>query len=323
VRRRTHGQLYVLLVIVATTLACGIGGGGGGGGRASGGGISGTALVIGPIDGFGSIIVNGIDFDTTNAQVTLEGDPATVDDLRLGMLVSVRGTVDIGSMTGEADIVAFEDLVEGPVEGVNAADGTFVVLSQLVITDASTVFDQTSIATLMPGDHVEVSGFLDADASVRATRVELKLVDQEIEIKGAISNLDTVGQTFDFNLLTVDFSSALIENAPPGGLANGLFVEVEAMDPPVGDVLTAVGVEVLDQELMADLGDDASVAGFVSEIVSANEFVVNQTQRVRVFPGTRFEGGTASDLVLNARVEVEGSLDQEGALIAEEVEFNP
>ena len=37
----------------------------------SGGGISGTSLVIGPISGFGSIVVDDITFDTTNAVVTI------------------------------------------------------------------------------------------------------------------------------------------------------------------------------------------------------------------------------------------------------------
>jgi hypothetical protein len=41
----------------------------------SGGGISGTAFVAGPLAAFGSIFVNGIEFDTSTAVVTIEGDP--------------------------------------------------------------------------------------------------------------------------------------------------------------------------------------------------------------------------------------------------------
>ncbi|TFH25634.1 MAG: hypothetical protein E4H03_00190 [Myxococcales bacterium] len=313
---RLFGCAAIAATIVAsiTVAACG-------GGFQTGGGISGTSVVFGQIGGFGSIIVNGIEFDTTNAVITLEGDPATENDLRLGMVVSVRGIVDPGGLTGTAEIVAMEDLLEGPVEGVNVGDGTFMAFSQLVITDAETVFDGTTLATLVAGEDVEVSGFYDADGSVRATRVERKLVGVEIEIKGTVSSLDLVAETFRFGLLTIDYSGALLEGLPPGGIVDGLFVEVEAAAPAAADLLTASGVETLDQILMADIGDAAAVEGFITAIVSADEFVVNATQQVIITPDTRFEGGDLGDVVLNARVEVDGTIDQDGAIIASEIEF--
>jgi hypothetical protein len=287
----------------------------------SGGGISGTSIVGGPIDQFGSILVNGIEFETTNAIVTIEGDPATVDDLRLGMFVFVRGPVDRDSGTGVADRVASDHLLEAPVDAVNAVDGTFVALSQLVITDASTVFDQVTLATLAPGDVVEVFGVRDADLSIRATRVERKQGVTEFEVTGTIQNVDTVEQTFAIGLLTVDFSDAVVENAPPTGLTDGLLVEVETEEAPVDDAVSAVGVEVIDPNLGFEEGDDAEFLGFVTEIVSPSEFVLNTTQRVLVTDSTRFENGTRDDLVLNAEVEVEGPIDTTGAVTAEEIEF--
>jgi hypothetical protein len=305
------GHAFALLVAVAAVWSC----------SSSGGGISGTSLVIGPIDEFGSIVVNGIEFDTDNAEVFLEGDPATLADLQLGMVVFVQGAVKKNGLRGRADIVAADHVLLGPVEAVNALDGTFVSLSQLVITDADTVFASTTIDTLAPGDNVEIFGFFDGDGSIRATRVERFDDIEEIELTGTISNLDTIAETFSLNLLTVDFSMAEIEDAPPGGLEDGMLVEVETEEAPINDLMLAAGVEVRDSDLPVDVGDGVEIAGFISELVSADEFVLNGAQTVFVTPDTVFEDGDASDLVLNARVEVEGVFEIDGSLTAEEIEF--
>mgnify|MGYP000950075050 CR=1 FL=1 len=63
-------------------------------GSPMGGGIAGTSSVRAPISGFGSVIVGGIEFDIDSAVVTIEGDPARASDLELGMVATVRGTVD-------------------------------------------------------------------------------------------------------------------------------------------------------------------------------------------------------------------------------------
>lgn len=305
------GRMIVLLVAVAAAWSC----------SSSGGGISGTSLVVGPIDEFGSIIVNGIEFDTDNAEVFLEGDPATLADLQLGMVVFVQGAVKKNGLRGRADVVAADHLLLGPVEAVNSVDGTFVSLSQLIITDSNTVFASTTIDTLAPGDNVEVFGFYDGDGSIRATRVERFDEIEEIELTGTITNLDAVAETFSLNLLTVDFSMAEIEDAPPEGLADGMLVEVESEEEPTNDLMLAVGVEVRDSDLPVDVGDGVEIHGFISEVLSADEFMLNGVQRVLVTPDTVFEDGDASDLVVNARVEVEGVFEMNGSLTAEEIEF--
>ena len=96
-------QALTLSSVIALT-ACGGGGGGGGvaavtppgGGDGGGGaGIGGTGFAgSGTIDGTGSIFVNGIRFDVDDADITVGGQPATEDDLGLGMVVRVRGRVD-------------------------------------------------------------------------------------------------------------------------------------------------------------------------------------------------------------------------------------
>jgi hypothetical protein len=310
-RSRPRLLIYMALSAAAAMWAC----------ASSGGGISGTNLVIGPIIRFDSIVVDDITFDTTNAVVTIEGNSATIDDLKLGMYVFVRGPVDEENGTGVAERIASDHLVEGPVDAVNAVDGTFVALSQLIVTDADTVFDQVTMATLAPGDVVEVFGVRDADLSIRATRVERKEDFEEFELTGTVANLDTAAQTFEIGLLTVDFSGALIEGGPPEGLSNGLVVEAETEEQPINDLMLAVGIEVLDPDLLFEDGDGVDVNGFVTSIVSPNEFVLNHNQTVTTTSRTRFENGTAADLVLNAEVDVQGERADNGVLKAEEIEF--
>jgi hypothetical protein len=288
---------------------------------ASGGGITGTSIVYGPISGFGSIIVNGIEFDTTNAEVTVDGDPATPADLALGMIVVVHGKVDRDAGTGDADLIGADHLLFGPVEAVNTSDGTFVAMSQLVITDAETVFEGTAIEALASGDVVEIFGVVDADLSIRATRVELQEEYDAFELTGTITDLDDSAKTFRFGLLTVDYSAAVVEGAPEGGLVDGLFVEAETDEAPVGDVLTAISIEVQDRSLGFEPGARAEVQGFVTHINSATEFVLNGLERVQITDSTLFKNGTRDDLVINAKLEASGELLDDGTLAADEIEF--
>jgi len=288
---------------------------------ASGGGITGTSIVYGPISGLGSIIVNGIEFDTTDAEVTIDGDPATAADLALGMVVAVHGRVERETGTGVAERVGADHLLLGPVEAVNLADGTFVAMSQLVITDATTVFDGVTLDSLSPGDVVEIFGAVDADVSIRATRVEKEDEYDAFELTGTITSLDPAAQTFRFGLLTVDYGGAVVEGAPPGGLTDGLFVEAETDEAPAGDVLVAISIEVQDPRLGFEPGDAAEIQGFVTSVESPDVFVLNETERVRLRNDTRFKNGTRDDIVLNAKLEASGKLRDDRTLVASEVEF--
>lgn len=305
----------VLVLLLAVAAACS-----GGGGASIGGGIGGTSAVQGPITGFGSIFVGGIEFDTDGASVIIDGSPAAVTDLKLGMVATVRGEVERGTGRGVANSIVSDDLLQGPIETIDLAALSFTVLHQIVITDASTVFDPRALAALAPGDVVLVDGFLDAQGRVRATRVELRTSDIELEVKGFIQDLDPEAKTFRINALLVGFADALIERAPDG-LQNGLFVEIDADDPPVDGLLTATGVDVIDPVLMADPGDGVKVEGFVTRIVSETEFVVGAGQIVRFDRRTRFENGGPENLAIDTQVDVTGVADGDGILQATEVEL--
>ena len=159
----------------------------GGGGIESIAGIStgGTgSFTVGPVAGFGSVIVGGIRFDDSSAEVALAGGStaATPAALRLGMMVAIQGStisgsVAAGTATATATrIVATSDW-RGRVDAVNVAAGTFSMFGMTVRTGAATVFEGAGVSLLSglsAGLHAEVYGFLDpATSTLHATRVEV------------------------------------------------------------------------------------------------------------------------------------------------------
>jgi hypothetical protein len=55
------------------------------------GGVATPVSVVGPITGFGSIVVNGVHYAVDKASVVVDGDPGGVSDLELGQIVTVVG----------------------------------------------------------------------------------------------------------------------------------------------------------------------------------------------------------------------------------------
>ena len=207
-------------------------------------GIGGSGFISsGSISGFGSVFVNGVEFETGSATFDIEGSSGTQDDLAIGMIVQVDGTINNDGVTGTATSIRFDDELQGPVTGLTApdADGitrSFTVLGINVIIDSSsTTFDLSGnvaantpfdFSTIADNNNVEISGFFDTNGNLVATRVELKDITFDtnsiIEVKGSISDLS--GTTFKLVNLIVDATTAIIDDLP-NGLIDGQLVEVK------------------------------------------------------------------------------------------------
>jgi len=110
------GLLYLSVLLLAW-LPGGCGGGAGGGiglasSGGSGGGIGGTGLTSsGTIDGFGSVFVNGVEFDTTGAEILVDDQRVGEEALGIGMVVLVVGEVNADGATGTASRIVFDEAV--------------------------------------------------------------------------------------------------------------------------------------------------------------------------------------------------------------------
>jgi hypothetical protein len=271
----------------------------------------------GQITGFGSIFVNGVEFETTDSDITFDGAAGTESDLRLGMVVTVTGTINPDGLTGTADSVSVEEVIQGLVQA-KINNNTLTILNHTVELPSNVRFDGVANIdgiTAMT-DYVEVSGYVVSDGVISATRVE-RLGSSESGIFGTVSDLGA--QTFKIGPdLTVNFSGAELSDFPNNQIANGLYVEVEGIFDTSSGVLTADSVEYA--RISVDDVDEIEIEGFVTDVVSATEFVINDVP-VQIDVLTEFEGGSADEIVLGIFIEVEGSLSN-GTLIANEVEFD-
>ncbi|MEQ8803909.1 DUF5666 domain-containing protein [Haliea sp.] len=272
--------------------ACGGGGGGGAGDSVAvtsppptggGGGIGGSGQSTtssGTIDGFGSIFVNGVRFDTDDAEVIIDGEVRGEDALRLGMVVLVTGEVADDGANGTARTVLYDNELTGPISRIEtSADGNSRLLTVLgvnvIVERAGTVLDDVTFATLAVNDVVEVSGFTGRGDSLRATRVERESTfvagQTRVTLSGQVGAV--TGTEFVLGDLTVDFSAAEFEDIPGGTIAEGQTVRVSGTLN--GTVVTASRIEAEQgpgsrfQE-----GETARVQGAITRYTSPASFRV-------------------------------------------------
>ena len=301
---------------------------GGGGSPLAGGGIDGTGIMsAGVVSAFGSIVVNGREFDTSNAVIVINeaevgvGDDAVRENLEIGMVVTVEGRISKDGVTATADRVVYSDSVIGPVESVSLIDATtreVVVLGQTVIVNVVTNLKNTDFDTLAPGDEVEVSGFSDDNRAIRASFLEKKDASVlEYEVTGVAENLDANLKTFMINSLRVNYAS-IADTLPAGIPADGLYIEVTGTIDPGSGAMRASKIQLGD-ELDIEEGDQFEITGFVTHLVSAYEFTVGN-QVVHTDANTLFTDGTSEAVAPGVKLEIEGSL-VDGIFLADEVEF--
>ena len=294
----------------------------GGGGSDQLAGIDRLGVSSGSVSGFGSIFVNGVEYETDpGTEFEIDDAGGSEDDLDVGDVVTVEWSSSDGK-TYRAERVSYDDTLEGPIASIDAVSGTLVVLGQAVLVDASTSFDAgivpASVAGLAVGQFVEISGFIDGDGNIRASRIErVTAGSDELEVRGVIEGLDTLNETFVISGLTVDYSGVV----DPPVLENGDFVEAEGGSTGANGELLATALELEDEGLSGgEAGEEAEIEGFVTRYVSATDFDVAGVP-VTTDSGTDYEGGSAADLALNVKIEVDGKLNASGVLVAEEVSF--
>jgi len=327
-----HHKLFLPAAMALLLAACG----GGGGGDTSAGpvppasqppttpGATKTVIVTGAIGGFGSVIVNGVRYDTSGTEVRIEDRAGTVAELRVGQVVRIEAQVDDkGGAT--AKLIEQHRLLQGTVQSVNAAAGTITVAGQVVKVDDDTSFDEAivrgSLDGIKVGDRVEVHGFASSSGQARATRIEkADAGDLEVEAKGLVSALDTAARRFRVGTLNVDYSTATLEGFGTEGIRAGDFVEVKGREMLADGTLKASRVHKEDGRTPGQSGTESEVEGLVTRFVSATDFDV-AGQKVTTTSATTYTGGTAADLKLDVKVEAEGKLDAGGTLVAAKIVF--
>lgn len=282
--------------------------------------VDSTVVSRGLITGFGSVYVNGIRFHTGGTRFSVDDDSGVESDLRVGMIVTVKGSLDDSGRSGQATHISYDNELKGPVSSITTDPNdttikTLVILGQLVEVNSNTTIDDDGDLTfdnIQLNDVLEVSGFVTASGLI-ATHIELQDDDLEIEIKGTIQNLTP--NSFDINGFAVSYDDTTqLEDISL--LVNDLFVEVEGQLDVAGTTLIARKIEAEHEGLDDDM-DEAEVEGAISNYNPMDDTFRIQGQLVdatgaELYPSTLV---LADGLI----VEAEGHIVN-GVLLADEVE---
>ena len=318
-RRAASLALTLSLALSAALIAaCG----GGGDTPAVAGASQATAYAAGPISGFGSVIVNGVRFSDDSASVSDDDDNSRGrSELKLGMMVEVDGQgLDHAAGSARALRIRFGSEIVGPINRIDSAGNSLVVLGQTVEIKPTTVFDDSitgGLAGLAVGDVIEVHAQFNASSGhYVATRVEDKPGALAFKLRGLVSNLNTTDKTFTIGSEVINFAGVAAANLP-ANFANGQRVRVR-LQTTKNAAGQWVATHVRTGVRKVDDHDEAHVRGIITAFTSATEFEVNGLKVNAT--GANFADGAAG-VVLGAQVEVEGKV-VDGVLVATKVELD-
>jgi hypothetical protein len=135
----------------------------------------------------------------------------------------------------------------------------------------------------------------------------------EYKVTGVVTAVTAT--TFGLHGLTVDYSGTGFD--PEVGDAVEVKLPPSAFTAPAS--ASAEEIERLPQ-LRIEEGAEVQYEGYIDRFSSTTDFAVNGLP-VTTNAGTSYENGDASTLGLNVKVEVEGTVDANGVLVADEVEL--
>lgn len=287
-----------------------------------------NVVAVGPITGFGSVIVNGVTFGTANATVTMDDEPGIESGLRLGMIVSVAGTIDTTTGEARASEISFVDDVEGPVSSMDRAAGSFVVLGRTVFVDELTVFEDATFDDIEVGHVVKVSGLWRHELQIQATFVRRVAFQFEagmtMRVKGEIADLEIGQQQFRIGTQWCNYSAAMMEL---GGadIANGMYVQVTSMAMMQNNQMMADAVQARerDRDRYRLCADEClyELIGYVTAFESTEDFEVDG-QAVMATQDTVYVNGTADTLAVDVKVSIDGTINDAGVLVADRIVFH-
>ena len=291
---KTHRASRVGLAlagVLAIVVSAGCGGSDdAGGGRQAG--IEGTGIV----SGFGSVYIDGTEFDTDAATIRFVGEDVPVSRLSVGDRVAVTGTLDRDG-NARAERIVFQRTLDGPIERIetDGERGTLVALEQTVHFDGDTVFVNTPAAELAVGDLIAVSGFTQSANRVQAESIrqsETGFVpnDSTLEIEGRVDRID--GTQLAVGDQTIDFANAEVR---PAGATLNTNSRIEAFGTrgaSRSDALIASRINITSLNT-APAGRQMLVGAAIDDYSSASDFVAGNW-RIDASGAQRLDDGTTA-----------------------------
>jgi Domain of unknown function (DUF5666) len=313
--------------------------GGGGGGVAVA-----TKAVSGTISGLGSVVLNGVRYETIGASVVDSDGGTTIrTPLGLGMTVAIDPSVSSATAAGAIHV---QSGIKGSTSAIDATAKTLNVAGLPVTTDTSTFIVTAagaagSFADLQSSSSlwVEVYGIPQSDGTFKATRIEIKTqpsTTDTVQLVGVVSTLNTANNTFTLgsgsNTVTVTYSSA----SAPTGLVVGSVVSVHTSATASAATYTATSLYLRSAnattfaQYTTQYAGTSGVSNEVNELYGMVSNLTQLTQSTSTSPAcslqvqgvpTTLVSPTLCAAIQNGDyVEVKGVLSN-GALTAHRLEF--
>ncbi len=309
---------FLLAIAISLITAISIGGVGQGG-------TGGRAASFGRIIDFGSIWVNGVEFFTDSASITIDNIPGQPESaLKAGMVVKVNGDLAPDALSGVATSVVHNTDLRGAVDASPAvtSDGyAFSVHGLAVRSDSRTIIaGAASVGLLTSGQRIIVSGLSEsAGGALRASRIDVLPVGASGSVLRGVASAVS-GMRFNLGAAAVDGTTASLHFVTWAEIASGAEVRVRSVANVAGGVLIANTIERAESLAgQLQVGFEAEVEGVASS-VAAGQFTLNGVS-VATSAVTVFENGNAADLVNGASIEVKGRALTASSISAQRIKF--
>lgn len=323
----------ICLLLLAPLLAtCSSGGEGGTGVTADK-----PIITKGAITGLGSVVVNNVHYDASpTAVIIINGNKASDTDLKVGMVAAIKGTL-LANGRGSADEIVVDDVVIGAVDQTPATNTDTILRvmgQQIEINTATQLIGITNLPDdLTIGTTVSVSGLIKGSGIIAATRIE-KINSTQIDpntfvylTKGFLSGLNKEKETFEIGDLTVDYKNVHFDEPNNNTVVTVTGVAENYKITGAGNKKTFAAQAINIAKFSEIDADNAEIEGYITSIpepspaaCAQSGFYLNELL-VCISTTTRFERGTAADILPTIKVRVEGEYSSLGVLQATEVEF--
>jgi hypothetical protein len=325
-RPTTLIRIGTMLLLAVATVACNGGGHGAGGGSGNGGSGNGaplptTVTTFVPFVAIRPISAGEFRYND-DARVTVNGQPAALEDLHHGEIAVIRGTriYRDGQLDGTGiDSIDVHHQVIGPVESVDPDHARLSVMSQNVTVTGDTMVDDASVsagglATIQPGDTVAVSGFFTEYGGVVATRISRRAADSAVLLRGTVFASNPATFRFRVSEFDVYYGQADIDlrDFPEGVPKDGDRVMLRSEVAPVNYSLNADSVAFVPRTLGVAENTEVELAGAMTPYDDSSEIFDVGRFRVHVNCATGACGTHWQSLRDNALVWIIGTSDEYG-----------
>ena len=282
---------------------------------------AGESINIGTITSFGhifvdGIVVNGIEYDLSQAEVIINRESATMANLQLGMIVQIQGIItDADNKTGTANRVEVNENIVAPVQSIDDTNSNLTLLGQTVKINPFTILEGfADISELKLNNILAISGLTNELGQIVATRIALVSSPNQFQVHGWAS-LDAVKQTATLGDLTVDCSQTPFE-----AISDNEYQLIDIKGKLSGNRFIAEQcylVEPIEWNNFATI----QLEGVITRFNNSADFDVDHLP-LTVNRETQFQFGIVTDLALGSRLKIKGYRDENNILVAEAIQFS-